>query len=65
MTKAGYALVAQRGRQTDFVLEMGLTEGADQCRLDKSGSVSALVEGEGHWVPELLDQQYRRFLNGS
>ena len=35
--------------------------------LDKVGSVSALVEGEGAFWPsdEEIDNQYRRFLNGS
>jgi len=35
--------------------------------LDKVGSVSALVEVEESfvWNDRLLDQQYRRFLNGS
>ena len=41
---------------------------ADGSRyLDKVGSVSALVEGEGDHVfdDQLLENQYRRFLNGS
>ncbi len=35
--------------------------------LDKSGSVSALVEGEGdtHFDDALIEEQYRRFINGS
>ena len=34
--------------------------------LDKSGSVSALVEVEGShvWEDEVIEEQYRRFLSG-
>ncbi len=44
----------------------GLTEGREGVRLDKVGSVSAMVEVEDHWADEkVIDEQYRRFLNGS
>ena len=59
LTDRGYAEVAQQ-----ISLE-GLDSRVDIEYLDKSGSVSAMVEVEDHWVDELLDQQYRRFQHGS
>jgi len=57
-------------RQCDGFMqsEMFDLEGVDRpVILDRSGSVSALDEDEGAsvWVPEILDEQHRRFLNGS
>jgi len=48
----------------------GLTPMSEADRVDKVGSVSALVEGEGsirHCWPEdeVLEEQHRRFHNGS
>ena len=43
----------------------GLTPLSDCVRVDRSVSVSALVEVEGaDWDEELIDSQYQRFLNG-
>ena len=47
---------------------LGVDEHADQSYLDKVLSVSALVEVEdlyAHVSDALIDQQYRRFHNGS
>jgi len=46
-------------------LTMGLTEGWKSVRLDKVGSVSGSILLETDWNDTLLDEQYRRFLNGS
>jgi len=45
----------------------GVDMWASKCYLDKVGSVSALAEAEDFHVfdHELIDQQYRRFHNGS
>jgi len=44
----------------------GLTPLSDCVRVDRSVSVSALVEGEGDvFHDEVIDQQYRRFIHGS
>ena len=61
LTKAGFALVAQQRS-----LE-GLTLLSDSVRLDIVGSVSALAEAEDSHVfdDQVIDQQYRRFHNGS
>ena len=44
---------------------LGVDEHDDQLYLDKVDSVSALVEGEGAcvWDEQVLDSQYRRFLD--
>ena len=62
LTEAGYAEVAQRELELD-----GVDNTASLQYLDKVGSVSGLVEVEGsyEWDDQYLDQQYRRFLNGS
>ncbi len=62
MTAAGYAAVAQR-TSLEGLLPLGVDGECDLYYLDKVGSVSALVEGEGFHVfdDELIDQQYRRF----
>ncbi len=57
LTERGFAELAQQ------VSLEGLTPLSDCVRVDKSVSVSALVEVE---VSDLMiDEQYRRFLNGS
>ncbi len=61
LTDRGHAEVAQRSLEG---LELAAT---DLSRyVDRVGSVSALVEGEGFHVfdDRLLDNQYRRFLDG-
>jgi len=66
LTRRGYAVVAQRDVGIGDNLELGLTRDGLCSRLDKSGSVSALVEVEGHTFDDrLIDEQHRRFLNGS
>ncbi len=42
-----------------------LTEDWSSIRLDNVGSVSALSLLETHWDDALLEDQHRRFLNGS
>jgi len=61
LTERGYAELAQ---QTSLE---GLAPRGDVEYVDKVGSVSALVEVEGFHVfdDQVLDQQYRRFHNGS
>ncbi len=56
LTTAGYAAL-------DAGLELAF--GGSDCYLDKVGSVSALeVEGElAVWDDQVLDEQYRRFLD--
>ena len=43
----------------------GLTGAPEDVILDIEGSVSALVEVEDHWDYDIIDEQYRRFHNGS
>jgi len=45
----------------------GVDKGEPVCYLDKVGSVSGLIEIEyGEiWNDQRLDEQYRRFINGS
>jgi len=46
--------------------EMGLTPDEECVKLDMSVSVSALVEPrEPIFVDSLIEEQHRRFLNGS
>ncbi len=61
LTAKGLEEAAQR-----FSLE-GVAPRGEGEYVDRVGSVSALVEGEGAiWLPELqLEEQYRRFHNGS
>jgi len=61
LTKFGLEQAAQ---QTSLE---GLTPLSDSVRVDMVGSVSGLVEVEDDfvWCDRLLDQQYRRFHNGS
>ncbi len=61
LTAKGLKEAAQRELQLDAVDSMDT-----RLYLDKVGSVSALVEVEGgHMCDQLIDEQYRRFLNGS
>ncbi len=59
LTERGYAELAQRERKRDSLDAMDT-----RLYLDKVGSVSAMVEGEGQ-CDRLIDEQYQRFLNGS
>ncbi len=61
LTKRGYRLVAQQNS-----LE-GLAPRGVHAYVDRVGSVSALAEAEEFHVFDdaLIEQQYRRFLNGS
>ena len=62
LTSRGLREVAQRSRS-----EYSLDGMAEKLHLDKVGSVSALAEAEALHVfdDDVIDQQYRRFLNGS
>ena len=51
--------LAQRELELPEVDRMGTSR-----YVDKSGSVSALVEVEDHWDDEIMEDQYRRFLSG-
>jgi len=59
LTAKGLKEAAQR-----FSLE-GLAPRGELEYVDKVGSVSGLRRDETHWVDELLEEQYRRFHNGS
>ncbi len=63
LTAAGYAAVAQR----DVDIPEGVDMEGDLWYLDKVRSVSGLRRDETMLVfdDELIDNQYRRFLNGS
>ena len=67
LTNRGYAEVAQRNSFMDNFYGVGLTQDDLAVNLDKVVSVSALVEVEGSHVfdEKLIDEQYRRFHNGS
>jgi len=61
LTAKGLEEAAQREGEWD-----GLTYLRSSVTLDKVGSVSGLeLERDSHMCDELIDQQYRRFLNGS
>jgi len=61
LTERGYAEVAQRERLLYEDLAVEETLGY----LDRVGSVSGLPLPKIHWDHELIDEQYRRFHNGS
>jgi len=66
LTERGYAELAQRTSR-EGLSPRGVDEMVAGRYLDKVGSVSAL-DGDGDFHvfdDELLDQQYRRFRNGS
>ncbi len=64
LTAKGYQLVAaQRERQLDAFLEVGLTRDACCSRLDKSGSVSGSGPVELHWNDAVIEDQHRRFIH--
>ncbi len=58
LTAKGLEETAQR----ELLSAEGLTRSGNCVMFDKVGSVSGLVEVEGHWDHELLENQYRRFL---
>ncbi len=60
LTSRGLREVAQRSLEGLEVADMGL-----EPYLDKVGSVSAPTVLELHWDDDIINQQYRRFLNGS
>ena len=66
LTAKGLEEAAQRS-SLEGLLPLGVDSKDESQYLDKVGSVSALVEVEGSNVfdHELIDSQYRRFLNGS
>jgi len=62
------AELAQRLLEYNALLAMGLTPREELVRLDKSGSVSGLVEVEGLYnfvTEDMSDADKRRFHNGS
>ena len=68
LTGRGYAEAAQRSLEGLEVADVGLTRDAKCVRLDKSGSVSALIEVEdlyAHVTDQLILEQSERFRNGS
>ena len=56
-------LLAQRELELPGSSEVGLTRVALSGRLDIPGSVSALERMDSHWDDEMIDEQYRRFLD--
>ena len=65
LTERGYEL-AQQISLEGLLPEGGVDAESSISYLDKVGSVSAMVEGEGFvFDDQLLDNQYRRFHNGS
>ncbi len=65
LTAKGLAEAAQRSLEGLELREVGLTRGDECVRLDKSGSVSASELLQLHWDDAVINEQYRRFLNGS
>ena len=63
LTKAGYALVAQRSSGQIEIPGMGLTQDEKSVTLSLPVSVSALFEFE--LSDRLFEEQYQRFHNGS
>jgi len=57
--------LAQREPKVDAFPEGGLTDDDSLVRLDIEVSVSGLRRDETHWVHEVIEEQYQRFLNGS
>jgi len=60
LTDLGYAQVAQRELERHGVDSMDMVE-----YLDKVGSVSGSPMRDLHWDDALIEEQYRRFHNGS
>ena len=58
LTREGHRVAQQHSLE-------GLLPRVVSVIVDIPGSVSALVEVEDHWVDEVIDEQYRRFHNGS
>ena len=65
LTKAGYAFVAQQKADSERLFLDGVDPSEDQLYLDKVVSVSASSLSVLHWDDALIEDQYRRFLNGS
>ncbi len=68
LTARGYAESAQRELKLNGIAGMGLIPDEVADRLDKSGSVSALIEVEDayvHVTDQLLLEQSERFLHGT
>ncbi len=65
LTAKGLAETAQQINLSigDGELQDGVDMGEPVCYLDRSGSVSALSRVESHWDDDVIDEQYRRFLN--
>ena len=65
LTAKGLEEAAKRDPEFDFNYEVVLTRDAQGVRLDKSGSVSDSGPGELLWDSEIIEEQHRRFHNGS
>ena len=57
--------LAQRELVFSDGLKVLLTDEAEAVRLDKSGSVSGSILPISHWDDDVIEEQYRRFHNGS
>ena len=57
--------LAQRELVFSDDLKVLLTDEAEAVRLDKSGSVSGSILPLSHWDDDVIEEQYRRFHNGS
>ncbi len=65
LTAKGLEETAQREVEFAARCAMGLTGPEYSVRLDKSGSVSGSFPVELHWDDALIEEQHRRFHNGS
>ena len=63
LTERGYAEVEQRS--LEGLESRGVDTGPELQYLDKVGSVSGSPLTETHWSDALIEDQYRRFHNGS
>ncbi len=50
---------------SDMGIDMELAGWSDMCYLDSMGSVSGSEQPEIHWDDAVIEEQYRRFHNGS
>jgi len=61
LTKRGYELVAQR----ELEFSVGVDTEEPFRYLDRVGSVSGSLSPRLHWDDAVIEEQYRRFHNGS
>jgi len=65
LTAKGLAEAAQREFELASIFDVGIDRDEEVQYLDKVGSVSGSTRFASHWDDALIDQQYRRFHNGS